>query len=141
MKGEVRFGEEKVKETTKEMKKERVVLVEEDTIRKASRLYRTFRAIIKANGFTSSAFRCWPEMGEPYIGISPCFSIGWLLAKNDVTAASCEGDWPTAIAQSIGTLLSGKPSACLDFVNYTGRGSIVQLGHCGVGIAGIYGFQ
>jgi L-fucose isomerase-like protein len=33
-------------------------------------------------------------------------------------------------------LLSGKPCACLDFVNYLGREPICQLGHCGVGIAG-----
>lgn len=134
--GEVRFSEEDVKETANEMKKGRIVLVNDDAVLKAAKLYHSFRAIIMANGFTSSAFRCWPEMGEPYIGIAPCLSIGWLLAKRDVTAASCEGDWPTAIAQSIGTLLSGKPSACLDFVNYIGRSPVVQLGHCGVGIAG-----
>jgi L-fucose isomerase-like protein len=38
--------------------------------------------------------------------------------------------------QSIGTLLSNKPAACLDWVNYTGGSDIVQLGHCGVGICG-----
>jgi L-fucose isomerase-like protein len=36
----------------------------------------------------------------------------------------------------MGTLLSGKPAACLDWVNYTGGSEIVQLGHCGVGICG-----
>jgi len=135
--GEFRFSEEDVKTTMDEMMRGRLVLVEDEIVEKAARLYHSFRAIIKANGFTSSAFRCWPEMIQDYIGIAPCFSMGWLLSKGEVTSAACEGDWPTAIAQSIGTLLSGKPSACLDFVNYTGRGPIVQLGHCGVGIAGL----
>jgi len=135
-KGEVHFNEEEIKETAEEMKKGRLVLIQDELIYKASRLYHAFRSIIEANGFTSVAFRCWPEMGEPYIGVAPCLSIGWLLSKRDITAASCEGDWPTAVTQSIGTLLSGKPAACLDFVNYLGRSPIVQLGHCGVGIAG-----
>jgi L-fucose isomerase-like protein len=33
-------------------------------------------------------------------------------------------------------VLSGKPAACLDFVNYTAGSDIVQLGHCGMGICG-----
>ena len=134
-KGEVSFNEQDVRETAEEMEKGRPVLVENELIHKAARLYHTFRSIVEANGFTSAAFRCWPEMGEPYIGIAPCLSISWLLSQRDVTAASCEGDWPTAVAQSMGTLLSGKPAACLDLVNYTGHSPIVQLGHCGVGMA------
>jgi L-fucose isomerase-like protein len=62
--------------------------------------------------------------------------MGLLLANRDITAAACESDWPTAVAQSIGTLLSGKPAACLDWVNYTGGSEIIQLGHCGAGICG-----
>ena len=62
--------------------------------------------------------------------------MGLLLANGDVTAAACESDWPTAVVQSIGTLLSGSPAACLDWVNYTAGSPIVQLGHCGVGICG-----
>jgi L-fucose isomerase-like protein len=135
--GKVHFNEKEVQETAGEMKKGRLILVQDELIYKASRLYHAFRSIIEANGFTSAAFRCWPEMGEPYyIGVAPCLSIGWLLSKRDITAASCEGDWPTTVTQSIGTLLSGKPAACLDFVNYTGHSPTVQLGHCGVGIAG-----
>ena len=38
---------------------------------------------------------------------------------------------------AIGTLLSGKPAACLDWVNYTGGSDIIQLGHCGMGICGL----
>lgn len=134
--GKSSFTEEDVRKTADEMKKGRVVLISDEAVMNASRLYHSFRAIIRANGFTSSAFRCWPEMGEPYIGVPACFSMGWLLAKRDVTAAGCESDWPTAVAQSLGALLSGKPCACLDFVNYLGRDPVCQLGHCGVGIAG-----
>ena len=135
--GEVTFGEDDVHRTTEEMKTARLVMVDEEMVRKAARLYHSFNALIRANGFTSCAFRCWPEMGEPYIGVAPCFTIGWLLGKGDISEAGCEGDWPTAVAQSIGAYLSGQPSACLDFVNYTGGSSIVQLGHCGVGIPGM----
>ena len=42
-----------------------------------------------------------------------------------------------AILQSIATRLSGRPAAFLDFVNWTSGSEIVQLGHCGVGIAGL----
>jgi L-fucose isomerase-like protein len=40
------------------------------------------------------------------------------------------------VAQTIGTTLSGKPAACLDWVNYTAGSEVVHLGHCGVGICG-----
>ncbi len=135
--GDVHFEESAVRQTAEEMKADRLVLVEERSVERAARLYHALRAIIKAHGYTSAAFRCWPEMCEPYIGIAPCLSIGWLLSKGEVTAAACEGDWPTAVAQSIATLLSGKPGVCLDFVNHTPHGSVMQLGHCGVGIAGL----
>ena len=36
----------------------------------------------------------------------------------------------------MGTYLTGRSAACLDFVNYTGGSDILQLGHCGVGVAG-----
>ena len=135
-KGEVTFSEKEVKQTSEEMQCGRIVLVDQSYLEKAARLYHSLRAIIKANGFTSIAFRCWPEMNEAYMNVTPCLAMTWLLAKGDVTAASCESDWPTAVAQSLGTYLSGKPAACLDFVNYVGGSEIVQLGHCGVGIAG-----
>ena len=134
--GECGFTEEDVRQTADAMKTGRAVLVSDEAVMRTARLYHSFRALIRTNGFTSSAFRCWPEMGESYIGVQPCFSIGWLLSQRDVTAAGCESDWPTAVAQSLGTMLSGKPCACLDFVNYLGRGPVCQLGHCGVGIAG-----
>jgi len=105
-------------------------------VERGARLYHAYRAVLRANGYTSAAFRCWPEQNEPYIGISACLSMGLLLANGDVTAAACEADWPTAVTQSIGTLLSGRPAACLDWISYTGGSEIIQLGHCGVGICG-----
>ena len=135
-KGKVTFSEGQVKETLEEMCQDRVILINDLYVQKAARLYHSLRAIIKANGFTSIALRCWPEMNEDYIGVTPCFVMGWLLANGDVSAAACESDWPTAVGQSLGTYLSGKPAACLDFVNYTGGSEVVQLGHCGAGIAG-----
>ncbi|MCK4591102.1 MAG: hypothetical protein KAT86_05055, partial [Candidatus Latescibacteria bacterium] len=114
-KGEVSFNDKEVKETLTEMQQGRIILVDESYLEKAARLYHSLRAIIRANGFTSIALRCWPEMNEAYINVTPCFAMTWLLAKGDVSAASCESDWPTAVAQSLGTYLSGKPAACLDF--------------------------
>ncbi len=73
---------------------------------------------------------------HPEVGIAPCFPMTWLLTKGVVTAAACEADCPAAVVQTLGTLLSGKPAACLDFVNHTGRCECVELGHCGVGIVG-----
>ena len=61
--------------------------------------------------------------------------MGLPLANGDVTAAACESDWPTTVLQTIGTLLSGRPAACLDCVNYTGGSEIIQLGYCGYMLA------
>jgi L-fucose isomerase-like protein len=68
--------------------------------------------------------------------MSPCLSIAWALAKRDVTAFACESDWPGAVLQTMGTLLSGSPAAFLDFVNWRPDSNILQLGHCGIGIPG-----
>jgi L-fucose isomerase-like protein len=108
-------------------------LTEAEKVRKGARLYHAFKALIQANGFTSAAFRCWPEIMQ-IENMSACLSIGWLLSEGIVRAAACEGDWPTAVCQSIANLLSGKPAACLDFINRVGARSVVQLAHCGVGI-------
>lgn len=133
---EVTFAEEEVKTTQSEMKRGRIVLARDEFIYKAARLYHSLKATIEANGFTSISFRCHPEMNEPYIWVAPCLTLGWLLSKGDLRGAGCEGDWPIAVIQEIGNLLTGKPSACLDFVDYTGKSPIVHLGHCGVGIPG-----
>lgn len=133
---EVDFTEEEVRETMLEMKRGRPILVKEEFIYKASRLYHSLKAIIDANGFTSIAIRCHPEMWEPYIWIAPCLTLGWLLSKKKIRGAGCESDLPRTILQEIGYLLTGEPSMCLDFVDYTGKGPILSLGHCGIGMPG-----
>jgi L-fucose isomerase-like protein len=105
-------------------------------LEKGIRLYHAMRAIIRANGYTSMSVRCWPENTEPFFGVSACLAMSLLLGRGEVTAAACEGDWPTAVVQTIGTLLSGQPAVCLDWVNHTGGSEIVQLGHCGMGVCG-----
>ena len=137
--GEATFTDADVEATTNEMKSGRKCLISDDKLRKGARLYHAFKAQIEANGYTSIAVKCWPEILHPDIDITPCFPMTWLLTKGIVTAASCEADGPTAVMQTLGTLLSGKPAACLDFVNYTGGCECVELGHCGVGIAGLMG--
>jgi L-fucose isomerase-like protein len=134
--GQATFSDDDVRRTMEQITTGRQVEVDAAMIERAARLYQAYRAIIRANGYTSGAFRCWPEHNEPFIGISACLVMGLLLANGDLASAGCEGDWPTAVAQSIGTLLSGRPAACLDWVNYTAGSEIIQLGHCGVGICG-----
>jgi L-fucose isomerase-like protein len=135
--GEEAFTEADVRKTVRRLAKDRQVQVDPPMLDRGARLYHAYRALIRANGFTSAAFRCWPEHNEPFIGISACLAMGLLLAEGELTAAACESDWPTAVTQSIGTLLSGRPAACLDWVNYTGGSDIIQLGHCGMGICGL----
>jgi len=134
--GEAAFTDDDIRLTILKLTEGRQVQVDAEMLERGVRLYHAYRAIILANGYTSAAFRCWPENNEPFIGISACLAMGLLLANGELTAAACEADWPTAVAQSIGTLLSGKPAACLDWVNYTGGSEIIQLGHCGMGICG-----
>jgi L-fucose isomerase-like protein len=113
--GEATFSDDDVERAASQITTGRRVQVDWAMIRRAARLYHAYRAILRANGYTSAAFRCWPENNEPYIGVSACAAMGLLLANGDVAAAACESDWPTAVAQSIGTLLSGSPAACLDW--------------------------
>jgi L-fucose isomerase-like protein len=134
--GEEAFSEDDIQQTVAQITDGREIQVDADMVKRGARLYHTYRAIIRANGYTSAAYRCWPEQNESYIGVSSCLAIGLLLANGEITGAACESDWPTAVVQSIGTLLAGRPAACLDWVNYTGGSEIVQLGHCGVGICG-----
>jgi L-fucose isomerase-like protein len=129
------FSEEDVAQTQKEMAHGRLNLLrDQQMLYKGARFYHALLAIIKAEGFTSAALKCWPELGEEPFKISPCLSIAWALSKGDVTAFACESDWPGAILQTIGKLVTGLPVAFMDFVNWSNTGDILQLGHCGVGI-------
>ncbi len=135
-KGEVSFSEVDIRSTVREMQTGRLDFIQDDQmLYRGARLYHALRTIIRAEGFTSTSLKCWPEIPGESLPVHPCLSIGWALSKGDVTAFGCESDWPIAIMQSIGTRLSGKPAAFLDFVNRTSGSEIVQLGHCGVGIA------
>jgi L-fucose isomerase-like protein len=130
------FDDEDVRATLDEMARGCEVSVEMDAVERGVRLYHAFRAIVRANGYTSAAVRCWPEFHSDFIGITTCMAMGMLMGRGDLAAVACESDWPTAVAQSIGTMLSGRPAACLDWVNDTGGSEVVQLGHCGVGMPG-----
>jgi L-fucose isomerase-like protein len=134
--GEESFTDADIRRTVKQITEGRQVQVDAPMLERGARLYHAYRAIIRANGYTSAAFRCWPENNEPFIGISACLAMGLLMGNGELSAAACESDWPTAVTQSIGTLLSGRPAACLDWVNHTGGSKVVQLGHCGMGICG-----
>ena len=136
--GEESFTEEDIQDTAREMQAGRLNLIgDPKVLLDGARLYHSLRAIIRAEGFSSASLKCWPEIPGPSIPVHPCLPMGWALSKGDVTAFGCESDWPMAIMQSIATRLSGKPAAFLDFVNWTAGSEVVQLGHCGVGIASI----
>jgi L-fucose isomerase-like protein len=138
LKGTAKFSEEDIKSTQEQMSQGRLNLLSDQTmLYSAARLYHALRAIIRAEGFTSAAFKCWPEIMGGSFSMSPCLSIAWALAKRDVTAFACESDWPGAVLQSMGTLLTGTPAAFLDFVNWQPDSNILQLGHCGIGIPGL----
>ncbi len=135
--GESTFTDADVKATAAEMKEGRQSIeVSDEVMEQAARFYHAFRAIIRANGYTSCSVRCWPEFQGEVIPPTPCISQSWLLVKGDVAAVACEGDWPMAIAQTMGTMLSDKPAVCMDWINYTADSNIIQLGHCGVGMGG-----
>lgn len=129
------FSERDIKITMEELTEGRLNLLKDQSmLYKGARLYHALKNIIDSEGFTSAALRCWPEMMDGLLKITPCLSIAWALSKGDVRAFACESDWPIAVLQSIGRLLSGVPVACLDFVNWTPERNILQIGHCGVGI-------
>jgi L-fucose isomerase-like protein len=136
-KGSERFSEGEVRATQQEMSRGRVNLLSDPRmLYQGARLYHALRAIVQAEGFTSAAFRCWPEIQGGSFKMAPCLSLAWALAKRDVTAFACESDWPGAVLQTMGTLLSGRPAAFLDYVNWSENGDVLQLGHCGIGIPG-----
>lgn len=135
--GEASFDEEDVAATAERMKDGKGFAGTPEMLDAAARLYHAFRAHIEAEGFTSATFKCWPELQSAYFPYTPCAAMGQLLADRLVTGAGCEGDIPATVAQSLGTLLTGKPAAMLDFVDHIGSSEVVRLGHCGVGIPGL----
>lgn len=134
--GKKYFTDKDVKATIQKMKKSAKVCVNDKMLKEGALLFHAFKVIIEANGYTSAAFRCWPEIQSKVMPFASCFSQSWLASEGLVSASACESDWPTGVLQSIGTYLTGRPAACLDFVNYTAGSEVVQLGHCGVGICG-----
>ena len=134
--GEVTFNDADIEVTLQAMCKGRACSVEETPLRNGARFYHAMKALVEANGFTSVAVKCWPELLAPGLEIAACLPLTWLQTIGVVRGASCESDCPAAVMQSLATLLTGQPAACLDFVNYPGRCNCVELGHCGVGIAG-----
>jgi len=134
--GAATFTDDDVRATVRRMCTGRKVSAPRHWVEKAALLYHALKATVEANGYDAVSFRCWPEVQSDIMPFNACLSISWLMSEGVVAAAACEGDWPTAVAQLIGAHITGRPAACLDFVNHTASSDIVQLGHCGVGIAG-----
>lgn len=132
----VTFTEEDVQNTVKRMREGRIVLSPDDQVYRSARYYHAFKAIIEANGLTSAAFRCWPEIQGS--GVNICMAITMLMADGIITGGGCERDIHATMSQTILHHLSGKPSICLDFIDEFGHftENMVQMGHCGAGIPG-----
>ena len=132
----VTFTEEDIENTIQRLRKDRIVLSPDDQMYRSARYYHAFKAIIEANGLTSAAFRCWPDIQGS--GVNICAAIGLLMADGIITGGGCERDIGVAISQSVLRHITGKPAVCLDFVDQFGRYSknLIQMGHCGAGIPG-----
>ncbi|MDI6870112.1 MAG: hypothetical protein QME79_01915 [Bacillota bacterium] len=132
----VTFTEDDVQATIKRLCEDRIVLSPAEQLYRSARYYQAFKAIVEANGLTSAAFRCWPEIQGS--GVNICAAIGLLLSEGTITGGGCERDVHAAMSQTILHHLSGKPAVCLDFVDQFGRytKNLVQMGHCGCGIPG-----
>lgn len=137
--GERRFTADDVAATAKRVKGDRSTGVSDEELTRAARFFHAIKALVEANGYTSVAVRCWPELQSSGMRTAACTGLGWLMATGLVTAAACEADCEVVVMQTLGRLLSGKPAACLDFVNVPGRCGCTELGHCGVGIPGLMG--
>ena len=74
------FSEEDIKKTQEEMSQGRLNLLSDQAmLYNAARLYHALRAIIRAEGFTSAAFKCWPEImgGSQHVPLSVhCLGAG-----------------------------------------------------------------
>lgn len=132
--GERSFSEQDIEATYAKMMAAGPCECELDRVRRAARLYHAYKAIIEANGYTAVAIRCWPDFFVGHMHIAQCLVLGWLMSENVVRVAACESDWTTAVAASMGAVLAGQPSPCVDFIGDLSASSLVTLGHCGVGI-------
>lgn len=132
----VTFTEDDVQATIQRLRNDRIVLSPDEQLYRSARYYHSFRAIIEANGLTSAAFRCWPEIQGS--GVNICAAIGLLLSDDIISGGGCERDIGVTMSQSILNHLSGQPAVCLDFIDQFGRftKNLVQMGHCGCGIPG-----
>ncbi len=79
--GEACFTDTDVEATLQEMRANRTCLVSEEHLRNGARLYHALKAQIEANGFTSIAVKCWPELLMPGLEVAACFPMTWLLEQ------------------------------------------------------------
>jgi len=70
----VTFTEDDIQSVVSRLQDGRIVLSPHEQLYRSARYYHSFKAIIEANGLTSAAFRCWPEIQGS--GVNICAAIG-----------------------------------------------------------------
>ena len=108
------------------------VKVDEDVLKKTTRLYLAYKEIIQSIPAEGAVFRCAPEMEEKH-SIVVCGVLARLLDNNVIFSGGCEGDVLNTVTGLLQYYASGRPSTCLDWIDKPGAAGkgIYTLLHCG----------
>lgn len=121
-----------IEEEIKNLKENLQIRVEEQVLRKATRVYLAYKEIIKSVGAEGAVFRCALEWQEKY-GLVICGVMAELIDNDIICSGGCEGDVYNTITGLLQCYASGKPTICLDWIDKPGkfRKGIYTLLHCG----------
>jgi len=92
------------------------------------KIYLATKRMCEENNFKAIAFSCWPKLWD-FNNVTACLSNS-LLDSIGIPAA-CEGDILSAISMLILNILSGKPSAVMDFPVFDDEDDSILMWHCG----------
>jgi L-fucose isomerase-like protein len=106
--------------------------VDEEVLRKATKLYLAYRAIIRSIPAEAAVFRCAPELQEKH-GIVVCGVQGRLIDNGEISTGGCEGDVLNTVTGLLQSYASGMPTTCLDWIDRPGASGkgLYTLLHCG----------
>ena len=110
------------------VKQFREITVSAEAIQKLTRIYKAIADITKAEGYASTAVRCWPELQSIY-GMWPCSGLS-LLNETGIPCA-CEGDPVGALDMLLAAQMSSSPSTLIDVVDWDERQEQFTIWHCG----------
>lgn len=89
-----------------------------NSLLKIAKLKAAIDAWINENELSGVAIQCWPSMQENY-GIMPCAAMSML--SNSLVPAACEVDITGTLSMYVLQLVSGTPSAIVDWNNNYGE--------------------